>query len=465
MATKKSYSRYFIILQEDEKGFSTDVNKFPTGYTKIEKKNDKCKVSYYVQNLKKDKEPYYMVLICNSKDTKKLIKLGEMNLDNFGSSEVSYEYEVSNLASSGIGMDAIKGACIVNFKDVNMSVALTGFINGVKLDNWKAYSIIEPKEKFRDSEVDKNIEQDIEVSNDNKEVNIKDTSTKGIQEEKMQDEIDSNKNSTESNMFDEYESDIEKFKNINKDVKDIDDLNKSSNEVDDIDSEAKCVAKSSEKVELDREVNLSDQTDEHSENVDSINQVDQTEDNSYKQEEYRKSEERDKKSKNKCKEDKEDKNKEDKNKIGKDDKDEYPLGATGKFFKNLAKDLEEVYDICPEMGKCKWYKVPVEQLETINPLIDFRIYNMLYYPMSYYYPYIKKQGHYLIGYKCDSNGDMKYLVYAIPGTKMVYDQPFGGTTGFTTWTCKKYDDDKMHSKGYWVMFYDFKNCRVMIPVM
>ncbi|WMJ79834.1 hypothetical protein RBU49_13285 [Clostridium sp. MB40-C1] len=560
MATKKSYSRYFIILQEDEKGFSADANKFPTGYTKIEKKNDKCKVSYYVQNLKQDKEPYYMVLICNSKDTKKLIKLGKMNLDNFGSTEVSYEYEVSNLAGSGIGMDAIKGACIVNFKDANMRVVLNGFINGVKLDNWKAYSIMEPKDKFRDSEMDKNIKQDVESNNDgSKEVKSKDSKIKESLKQEMQDEIDSDRNLAESNMFDEYERDIEKFKNINKEVKDIDnDAKKSNKDVEEINDS---IDKSNEKVELNRELDLSNQIGSHNEKEDLSKQVDETNDNLYKQEEHRESQERNKKSKDECKKnkdkddkykdkddkykdkddkckdkddkykdkddkykdkddkckdkddkykdkddkykdkddkckdkddkykdkddkckdkddkykdkddkckDKDDKckDKDDKYK-DKDDKckDEYPLGTTGEFFKNLAKNLEEIHGICPEMGKCKWYKVPVGQLETISPLADFRIYNMLYYPMSYYYPYIKKQGYYLVGYKCDSRGNMKYIVYAIPGTKMIYDQPFGGTTGFTTWTCKKYDDNKMYSKGYWVMFYDFKNCRIMVPVM
>jgi hypothetical protein len=67
VAAKRSYSRYFIISQEDEKGYSTDSNKFPTGYAKVERKNDKCRVSYYVQNLKRTKDSYYMMLICDRK--------------------------------------------------------------------------------------------------------------------------------------------------------------------------------------------------------------------------------------------------------------------------------------------------------------------------------------------------------------------------------------------------------------
>ena len=35
--------------------------------------------------------------------------------------------------------------------------------------------------------------------------------------------------------------------------------------------------------------------------------------------------------------------------------------------------------------------------------------------MLNYYPYISKAGHFLLGYKCNRNGEMKYIVYAIPG--------------------------------------------------
>ena len=71
MTQKKSYSRYFIILQEDEKGYSLASDKVASGYAKLELKNDKCKISYYVQNLKKEMTPYYMMLVCNKKDVKR----------------------------------------------------------------------------------------------------------------------------------------------------------------------------------------------------------------------------------------------------------------------------------------------------------------------------------------------------------------------------------------------------------
>ena len=56
------------------------------------------------------------------------------------------------------------------------------------------------------------------------------------------------------------------------------------------------------------------------------------------------------------------------------------------------------------------------------------------------------------------DGELKYIVYAIPGDKEKSCQPYGGRTGFVTWTT-----DKKNGKGYWLMFYDFKNSSIVIP--
>ena len=78
--------------------------------------------------------------------------------------------------------------------------------------------------------------------------------------------------------------------------------------------------------------------------------------------------------------------------------------------------------------------------------------------MLNYYPYISKIGYFLLGYKCNRNGEIKYIVYAIPGSKEKNDQPYGGRTGFVTWT-----SDNKNDRGYWLMFYDFKNSSIVIP--
>ena len=58
LAHNKLY-RNFIILQEDENNHSTSEEKGLSGYAKIEAKSDKCKISFYAQNLKKRREIYF----------------------------------------------------------------------------------------------------------------------------------------------------------------------------------------------------------------------------------------------------------------------------------------------------------------------------------------------------------------------------------------------------------------------
>lgn len=78
--------------------------------------------------------------------------------------------------------------------------------------------------------------------------------------------------------------------------------------------------------------------------------------------------------------------------------------------------------------------------------------------MINYYPYIEKYKHFLLGLKCDEDGNLKYILYAIPGCKDKSDQPYEGKTGFVTWT------ENIRDQGYWIMFYDYKNCNIVVPV-
>lgn len=167
MSQKKKYSRYFIILQEDEKGYGLASDKAPTGYAKLEVKNNKCKVSFYVQNLKKEMKPYYILLICNKKDNKKLVKLGELNIDNTGRAEISKEFVPENIASSGISADKVSGAAVVRSVDTNIISVLNGFsVTDIPRD-WKKYDLIDNVEK-RDNKEKQKSEENNTVNKENK---------------------------------------------------------------------------------------------------------------------------------------------------------------------------------------------------------------------------------------------------------------------------------------------------------
>ena len=412
MAQKKSYSRYFIILQEDANGYSLSSDKLPSGYTKLETKNDKCKVSYYVQNLRKEKEPYYMVLICNKKDSKKLVKIGPMNIDEFGRSEVTFEYDVNNVAGSNLNVDLIGGAAIVKLVDANIVSIMSGFTSTEPPKDWKGFTLVEGA---RDS-VEK--EEKPEVAHVSEEVRKEVKEEEKISEKvKVKEEAKQNKN-----IFDEYEQKIEEIKQADV-VRDSSDQPQEAQ----VDVEAA-------NPEQSEEDDSRDQVEEITENQE-IDSREPASDPVVEYEDLTRSEERD-----------------------------YPTGTVGEFFKLLVEDFEEERDRCKEIKKCKWYKVPVNSLDNMCDATNYNKYTVVYYPMINYYPYIKKHGHYLVGYKYDTKGKMKYIVYGIPGRKHKMDQPYSGKSGFVTWVPNVLGDERDESYGYWLMFYDFRNSTIVIPV-
>lgn len=376
MTQKKNYSRYFIILQEEEKGYSQASDKISSGYAKIEMKNDKCKVSFYVQNLKKDSIPYYMILICTKKDEKKLINIGELNIDENGRVDVSYEYQADNIGDTGISMDKVSGASVIKLIDKNLISIMSGF-SSTEIPDWKGCEILKKE----------------------KSINVSDS------------------RSEKKSIFDKYEESIENTK----------------------------------KMEPEKKANSEDNL----KNTESTN-------NTLIEAETVKVNSEDQAQKQIIKEENENKEMERLKEIEK--LKEMPTGTIGDFFKGLANGYEEITDVCDDVKRCRWFKVPVESSVDMTDTSNYNKYTVIYYPMMNYYPYIKKYGHFLFGYKCDPLGNMKYLVYAVPGTKSKQEQPFEGKSGFVTFESQKNGEDKEDNFGYWIMFYDFRTSTIVIPV-
>lgn len=428
MAQKKSYSRYFIILQEDEKGYSLASDKIASGYAKLETKNDKCKISYYVQNLKKEKTPYYMMLICNKKGIKNIIKIGEMNIDDYGRADTFYEYPINDVAGSGIAMDKVSGAAIVRILDNNIIPVMSGF-SSTEIPNWRSFELIEDKEdKTKDY-----IEED---------------------ENKVVEETVEEVEEKEKSIFDKYEESIEKAKRdrekaeVEKDnEEDKQLLEKIQNEQDEEDNQ-----KGKETVTDEKEKPVSEdmfeskiREDLQEENVtlkEEFKEEDSLYIDNFAGSHYKKSKTND----NKCED--------------RGMNRSYPRNSQGNFFNKLVHGFKEIKSLNKELKRCKWYKVPANSIEDMYNMDNYSRYALVYYPMIGYYPYIKKHFHYLTGYKFDKNNKVKYLIYGIPGTNSKKDQPYGGKSGFVTWIPKE-SKDKM---GYWLMFYDFKTNTIVIPV-
>lgn len=390
MASNNRLYRNFVILQEDERGYANSEDKTLSGYSKIEAKGDKCKISFYAQNLKKDNDKYYMVLICSKKDIKQIVNLGPLEVTDKGKGEVTKEFNVSNIAGLNLDFDKISGAAIVKMNNDSPIFVMCGFLNGQQpTDNWKGYTIVKTRDvRSTKSNIIKDSKKEIK-KNDSKKRKVKEES---LSENEAKEE---EKPIIENPIRDEVEVKIEP-------------------------EETKKEFAESEESEIIKE-------NEPKENLRG------------KFEDY---------------EDKIEANKEFDPINGK------IRGSIGEYFESIVDGFERDTDSIDELKYTKWYKVPVHDLREMCNMNNYNKYTLAYYPMLNYYPYIKKYGYFMLGYKCDSRGNLKHIIYGVPGKKDKDEQPYDGRTGFVTWVSIKNNANN----GCWLMFYDFKNSTVVVPM-
>ena len=157
MAHNKLY-RNFIILQEDEKTHAASGEKALSGYAKIEAKNDKCKISFYAQNLKVE-ERYSIVLICYKKDIKQIVDLGSLTVKDSGKGEISKEYYVNNIGGINLSYEKISGAAVCKHKEGKIHYLMYGFMNGEHVkDDWKKCKVVKHSDGDEIVKVEKKIE-------------------------------------------------------------------------------------------------------------------------------------------------------------------------------------------------------------------------------------------------------------------------------------------------------------------
>lgn len=458
LAHSKLY-RNFLILKEDGKGYSVSSDKPLSGYAKIEGKGDKCKITFYAQNIKKDS--YHMILMCFKKGMKQNINLGAMNINEQGRAEISNEYSMNNIANTGAQLDNISGAAIVKVMGSSFTVIMCGFMSGEKApEDWSKINITNiqpqenmPKEIKREEDTPKEIKPEENIPKE--DIRVESMAKKDTTE----DIIPPSTQASKLNDIPEKEKSVER---IEEKTRVIENTNVDNSEV-------LSIPKEYMPGENNTYANIIPR--EELEKIDE--RFTQREDNSKNEEnEFDKYEKIIEASKIVLEESKSAQNIKSKNKennnIKLDDKnrdneeEDFILrGSVADFFEAAAEGFEPMRGICKEVKYCKWYKVKVDNLDTLCNISNYNKYTIAYYPMMNYYPYIKKYGHYLLGYKCDPSGKMKYLVYGIPGKKDKADQPYGGKSGFVTWVPS---EDKDKDMGFWLMFFDFKNSVIVVPM-
>lgn len=440
--------RSFIILQEDERGYSVSGDKPLSGYAKIEAKNDKCKISFYAQNLRKDGDKCCRVLICSKKDKKQLIKLGPMNISEQGKAEATSEFTIDNIGGTGIHYEKVSGAALCKEKAGKMVFLMVGFMNGeMPSDDWKNYEMITAKMKPEEElkVIEEPIEEIVEVKKEEiieKSLEAKVEVKKEVVEEKcLEEKVEVKKEDIEEKCLEE-KAEFKDGEDIKEDYP------------------------MEEYVQEERQRNNDNNEDYNEHNYDYKHEEvvkSEIEEELKEEKDYKNNYEEENKAKilEESKFDNYERHIEDAKRGKIDWEDNFMIrGSVGEFFLNVVEGFEETRGH-KDIKYCKWYKVPVKSLDVMCNISNYNKYTVIYYPMINYYPYIKKHGHFMAGFKCDEAGKMKYLVYAIPGTKDKCDQPYGGKSGFVTWMPYA---DKDKNMGYWLMFYDFKNSMVVVPM-
>jgi len=585
VAHNKLY-RNFIILQEDERGYSHSNDKALSGYAKVEAKGDKCKVSFYAQNLRQE-DNYSMVLICCKRDLKQLIDLGPLAINGVGKGDTSKEYYVNNIAGLGISYEKISGAAICKVKDNETEFIMHGFMNGEdSTDNWRKFKVVkvdskkyinkldeEPKKYINklDEEPKKYINK-LNAEPKNKEIidssitdkviisqsNIVETKTvkasklesELVERKKEENNIESKENievrvSNEDNSKaeDKHQDRIpENHKNIVQTINSLDEDRNKCKEAKKCEKNEKIEeTKKCDKHEMDENIEesinrLSKKLDtydgvidfrinnlhediivygfikdkknndckwkkfklekkcrsesniqgnskriEENFNLDKLNQTvredrldrldiidfDEYENDIQKAgskntEQQPSLDKMQQPSLDKMQQPSSNNNIQQMNlgnmKQATSNQDFKINGEVGQYFEKLAEGFEPYNGSLADINYCKLYKINVNSMEDLCDESNYNKYTLAYYPMLNYYPYISKVGYFLLGYKCNKNGQIQYIVYGIPGSKETNDQPYGGRTGFVTWT-----SDNKNDRGYWLMFYDFKNSSIVIP--
>lgn len=194
------YKRYFIILQEEDKGYAMTAGKIPTGYVKIEIKKNKVKIGGFIQNMKSDDKSKYKLNLLAPKE-KRILDIGLFRMDNSGRGEFYAEFDSDNVYNSNIPISEFTGALVV----AGSGVPLVGYSGreSIPWRDWYNTSIresaevaeelprIEEKEEVKVVEMvpEARIEEIIEPKEDRKEADVI-PGEAGIEERHIEDEIE-----------------------------------------------------------------------------------------------------------------------------------------------------------------------------------------------------------------------------------------------------------------------------------
>lgn len=431
MAVKRSYNRYFIIFQEEDRGFGMAIDKQPTGYTKIETRNGRCKITSYVQNLLKDRGPYVCCMIDSTQNPPVLARLGEVKVDDTGRGETWWEFKEDDIAGTGIPFDRFNVAAVIVEGD-RMYAPLAGYMGRERIP-WKDRLVQAPRSS--DDEA------------------LKAAKKEEVKEEEMDEEAKKFKEYEEKISKGEFEKEKPKdaaLKPVEK-PKDTDSKEKPKDAGSKPAEKPKEAAK--EKGEADKSTG-SKGKDETKPNDPAFKAKSDTKQNEPANKAASSKDTTKLYSPNENIED----NEIDPNMTRTPKKNPY----FSNNFHNVLNKYQEV-DIGDEKKGSKWWRIPYDEDTFIDEDENYpyccSIYHLqMTYPYINYVKYFRKRGYYYFGLNYDEDGEVKQIMYGIEGNSTPKEQPYMGMTGFIKWLKMKDGDT-----GLWVMYYNPYTGCVMIP--
>lgn len=399
---RSSENKKFIILQEDDKGFMLE-NKKPSGYTKIENKDSKYKISYYVQNI--DKNNTYNLNLIIDRDSKiEVVSIGESKPDATGKIEISYDFDEELL-------DLVCGSavCVKDFKG-EVKYPLSGFLAKKRIFNWKVNQFRGIKSRpFRketyinlvNKQQPKVTKKEI-IEESNEEENLEQQEIKEDTQENNQEEIQETLCEDLRNADENYELDAEEvYKTYESNAKNVIESRKNKYERarHHILALKRLLAKDDGGIEK---------------MIKRLLPVYYTKDRRLSEDyEYR-------------------------------------------FFLNVLNEYEEIESLSDE--EYTFFKIPVESFSYMRSVKDENEvkYGVIFYPMMFMYPYFKDKGYFIVGLNYNDENNISNLIYGIEvdeGKEEVL--PYDGKMGFN-----KYLYDYENSRAYHIMEYDYKKAEV-----
>jgi hypothetical protein len=145
VSEKRLYQRYFVILNQGDRGYGIPGGKEPTGYAKIEVRSNNGRMTALFQNLKQidnNKGFYKVYMVSKSGGSVTPVKVGPVEVDQWGKGNVEWEFNPVDVGGSGLDIEKFNIVTLAYIpepldKDISICFPLVGHLKKDTNVQWK----------------------------------------------------------------------------------------------------------------------------------------------------------------------------------------------------------------------------------------------------------------------------------------------------------------------------------------